>query len=162
MLICYSVTLDYFVGIQKTQSLFKSGGFSISITPDTDVSVGLTGFLVFLIIFELCLSSAAIVYSCKAYSKCCNTFDANDCYTCIGCGCETCDGCCGDVPHAVSYFILRLCPSSINPGYIELPYIDRFGSLRFSQDTYSFVLLLWCREPPTKSLKSIKVTSVSR
>eukprot|EP00795_Rhopilema_esculentum_P000746 gene746-10464_t len=42
-----------------------------------------------LIVIELGCSIAAVVYSCKAYSKCCTTCLVDDCCACVGC-CE-CD-----------------------------------------------------------------------
>ncbi len=54
-----------------------------------DIGTGMTIFLEVLIILELGGSIGAVVYSCKAYSKCCNTCDCLDAGTFVGC-CE-CD-----------------------------------------------------------------------
>ena len=92
MLSFYAVVLDYFVEL-KSLSCYYDGyfrfcyGVSSSIK---DEGIGVTSFLVSLVVFELACSIGSIVVSCKAYSKCCNTCDAaNDCCTCLGC-CE-CD-----------------------------------------------------------------------
>ena len=49
-------------------------------------SVGIHVTLMVLIILELVCSIFAVNYSCKAYSKFCNTSDCKDCNTCVGCG----------------------------------------------------------------------------
>ena len=90
MLIFYSLALYYFdylgyydcwyypyYGCRSSRSRYRDEGLS------------LTGTLVFLVICEFACSIASIALSCKAYSKCCNTCNADDCCTCLGC-CE-CD-----------------------------------------------------------------------
>ena len=93
MLISYSFALAYYVearglykclhygwyGCDHTAKLYKSSYMS--------ASIGIAAFLVVLILSELACSIAAVVFSCRAYSKCCNTCLFNDCGTCVGC-CE--------------------------------------------------------------------------
>ena len=73
MLVSYSLALQFFDNTRYYTERAESLGF--------------TGAVVALVICEFACSIASIVLSCKAYSKCCNTCDADDSCTCLGC-CE--------------------------------------------------------------------------
>ena len=81
MLAPYSMDLDFFEQIRPECSSYPYYR--------CNTVFGLIGFLVVLMICEFACSVASISLSCKAYSKCCNTCNADDCCTCLGC-CE-CD-----------------------------------------------------------------------
>eukprot|EP00795_Rhopilema_esculentum_P000747 gene747-10466_t len=94
MLVFYSISLNYFTDSRfyyYTCSYYGSCYYIRVISSSTvEASIGLLGFLMLLILIELGCSIAAVVYSCKAYSKCCSTCLINDCCACVGCGeCDT-------------------------------------------------------------------------
>ena len=95
MLTFYSVILEYFDAISSYYCsplyypYYRYYCYGYMSRGDKDLGIGLTAFLVTLACCEFFFSIGSIVVSCKAYSKCCNTCDPNDCCTCLGC-CE-CD-----------------------------------------------------------------------
>ena len=91
MLAFYSLALYYFEYLGYYDCSYYISYYCSWRVPNKqrDKGLGLTGTLVFLMICEFACSIASIALSCKAYSKCCNTSNAEDCCTCLGC-CE-CD-----------------------------------------------------------------------
>ncbi|XP_065058667.1 uncharacterized protein LOC135686376 isoform X2 [Rhopilema esculentum] len=93
MVIFYSISLDYFDNSSFLGLSCNSYGYCYNFRTLSksikEASIGLLGLLVALILIELGCSIAAVVYSCKAYSKCCTTCLGEDCCACVGC-CE-CD-----------------------------------------------------------------------
>ena len=93
MLSFFSIELDFFVTLfKKTCHYTGSGSSSCYINTSgisKDTVIGLLSFLIVLVLFELACSIGSVVVSCKAYSKCCNTYNTNDCCAFVGC-CE-CD-----------------------------------------------------------------------
>ena len=96
MLSFYSVVLEYFINVRGYYCYYRYsyyGGWTCDyyLSSDAkDLGIGMTSFLLFLAIFELACSIGSVVLSGKAYCKCCNTCDANDCCTCLGCcQCDT-------------------------------------------------------------------------
>ena len=89
MLAYYSIVLAYFVTLVTSSCTygsiticFDSGSSSVK-----DLGIGITSFLLTLVICELACSIGSVVLSSKAYCKFCNTCNFNDCCTCLGC-CE--------------------------------------------------------------------------
>merc|ERR1712141_383242 len=91
MLSFYSVVLDYFVTYFRYYCYYShyqpwrcdySEYYSAK-----NLGIGITSFLIFLGSWELACSIGSVVLSGKAYCKCCNTCDADDSCTCLGC-CE--------------------------------------------------------------------------
>ena len=89
MLSFYSVVLDYF----RRSFCYYRNDVNYCLphlsTDDKDLGVGMTSFLLLMVTCELVCSIISVALAGKAYPKCCNTYDVNDCGTCIGC-CE-CD-----------------------------------------------------------------------
>ena len=90
MLSFYSVVLDYFVNGNRYSCYYSTYGDLNCIKTMSgdvrDLGIGITSFVVSLVMFELACSIGSVVASCKAYSKFCSTYNVNDCCTCFGCG----------------------------------------------------------------------------
>ena len=94
MICFYAITLEYFATLIRlvcrkyydsmTRNVIKSCTASIP-KKTHEISLGLTGLLMFLLCCELVCSIAVVVLSCKAYSRFCNTGHFRDCCICKGC-----------------------------------------------------------------------------
>jgi len=90
----YSVVLEYFVNFRRFDCYvyYNYNGYHsyrctmLMKSSVKDTGIGITSFLLTLVVFELACSIGSVAVSCKAYSKCCNTCNTYDCCTCLGCG----------------------------------------------------------------------------
>jgi len=88
----YSVVLEYFVNLENYRchyGYYRYWCYYIISNDAKKLGIGVASFLIALTVLELACSIGSVVVSCKAFSKCCNTCDANDCCSYLGC-CE-CD-----------------------------------------------------------------------
>ena len=112
MLTYYSVVLGYFVNIDLFWCIYHNTYRRVcytNIAKDVkDLGIGMTAGLVIVASIELICSIGSVVLSCRAYSKCCNTCNMNDCCTCLGC-CE-CDSLPSNTTQVInSFFSSLLC-----------------------------------------------------
>ena len=69
---------------------------------DKDVNTGIASCLVGLVVFELACSIGSVAVATKAYSRCCNTCDTEDCCTWVGC-CE-CKGAVSNTQQVIYFY----------------------------------------------------------
>jgi len=90
MLPYYSVMVEFFVDFYNEYCDWGLNGrycWKYLAYQDKDWNTAIASCLVGLVVFELACSIGSVVVATKAYSKCCNTCNTDDCCTWVGC-CE--------------------------------------------------------------------------